>query len=245
MLVEKLFLCGLNLFIVLAWNHLKQDSWGDKYPKCNGNSQSPINIDIKINTTKMKPIEYINYDNNIPGKNLPITNDGHSIYISFTNIKQSEQPSIKGGILRNEIYILDNVHFHWGAKKVYGSEHTFNGKEYALEGHFVHRNSRYSNVSEAAGYSDGLTVIGIVYHQAFLYPTSPLHPVTNHLPEVIATKQNSTLSGTINLRKTFPGIGSKEYYNYAGSLTTPNCQESVNWIVYAAPSKVAWREVFD
>lgn len=31
---------------------------------------------------------------------------------------------------------------------------------------------------------------------------------------------------------------SSEYYTYLGSLTTPNCNEIVNWYVYATPLKI-------
>lgn len=36
-------------------------------------------------------------------------------------------------------FTLANVHFHWGTKK--GSEHTIDGKSYALEMHIVNKNT--------------------------------------------------------------------------------------------------------
>ena len=59
------------------------------------------------------------------------------------------------------------LHWHWGSDSSKGSEHTMNGKEYPLEVHLVHVNSKYyvdgapSNDNFAK--SDGLAVIGIFY----------------------------------------------------------------------------------
>lgn len=48
-----------------------------------------------------------------------------------------------GGPL-NVPYILDNVHWHWGAFDGAGSEHTINNMRYSAEMHLVAYNSKYS-----------------------------------------------------------------------------------------------------
>lgn len=227
----------------LAWDYIDQDNWGLKYPQCNGDRQSPIDFNTNIATTRGSPIKCTNYENNIPGKVLSITNNNHSVSISFTGIKESQLPMIKGRILGNDTYILQELHFHWGANRTLGSEHTFDGKPYALEGHFVHRNSKYPDVTVASNHSDGLTVLGIVYKEQTVIQRSPLYELTSSFSKVRDAYQSSTLSGNINLRRMFPAFSSRSYYNYPGSLTTPGCNESVNWIVFANPSSVAAPEV--
>lgn len=235
----------LALFIPngFAWEHSDQDNWGEEYPQCDGERQSPIDILTNIVTTRGSPIKFVNYDNNIAGKDLSITNNGHTVSISFAKIKESQLPTIKGGILGNDSYILQELHFHWGANKAIGSEHTFNGKSYALEGHLVHRNSKYATIPDAINNSDGLTVLGIVYQEQNVIPRSQLYPLSSRFSQVRTAGQNSTLSGNINLRRIFPAFASRAYYNYPGSLTTPSCSEAVNWIVYGNPSSVASSEV--
>lgn len=239
----SLILFGLFVYSGSAWDYEHQDEWGIEYQQCNGARQSPIDFNTRTATIRGSPIKFINYDNNIPGKDLPIRNNNHSVSISFTNIKESQLPTIKGSILGSDSYILEELHFHWGANRTLGSEHTFDGKPYALEGHLVHRNSKYPNISEAAKNSDGLTVLGIVYKEQTVIQRSALYPLTSSFSKVREAYQSSILSGNINLRRIFPAISSRAYYNYPGSLTTPGCNEVVNWIVYGNPSSVAPPEV--
>lgn len=71
-------------------------------------------------------------------------------------------PYIFGGRLTNE-YVLEGLHFHWGNRNNLGSEHIFNDIQYPLEMHIIHRNRKYSNVSEALKHGDGLTVLAFFY----------------------------------------------------------------------------------
>lgn len=54
-------------------------------------------------------------------------------------------------------YVLDNIHFHWH------SEHTIDHDTFPLEGHFVHYNSKYVSVKEAAKDSKGIAVLAVLY----------------------------------------------------------------------------------
>ena len=59
------------------------------------------------------------------------------------------------------------LHWHWGANSSRGSEHTLNGKEYPLEVHLVHVNTKYyvNGAPSADNFAmpDGLAVLGIFY----------------------------------------------------------------------------------
>lgn len=60
------------------------------------------------------------------------------------------------------VYKLEQFHCHWGCTSDRGSEHTVDGRAYAGELHLVHWNcSKYSSFGEAAGYPDGLAVLGV------------------------------------------------------------------------------------
>ena len=59
------------------------------------------------------------------------------------------------------------LHWHWGSDSSKGSEHTIDGKEYPIEVHLVHVNTKYyvdgAPSADNFAKSDGLAVIGIFY----------------------------------------------------------------------------------
>lgn len=110
---------------------------------------------------------------------------------------------------KNKSYFLKQIHFHEP------SEHKINGIIYPIEIHFVH-------VSK----DDKITVLSILGEegeesQLFEFFESFL-PIENG--ETKDIHQKIDLSN-LNLED-------KPYYSYGGSLTTPPCSESVNWIIF-------------
>ena len=88
----------------------------------------------------------------------------------------SSTSSVFGGGFRSK-YILEQLHFHWS------SEHTIDGRRYALEMHLVHRQSRYASVEQASSYKAGIAVLAVLFHvaehpneaiQLILNSTSPI-----------------------------------------------------------------------
>ena len=60
------------------------------------------------------------------------------------------------------------MHWHWGSDSSKGSEHTIDGKEYPIEIHLVHVNTKYYDANGAPSddtfsMPDGLAVLGIMY----------------------------------------------------------------------------------
>ncbi|KAG8655219.1 alpha carbonic anhydrase 7 [Manihot esculenta] len=107
-------------------------------------------------------------------------------------------------------YYLKQCHWHSP------SEHAINGRKYALESHMLHESL------------DGkVAVVGIVYKIG--RPDSFLSSLTGHLRSVAGTVQKETKVGIVNPRNI--KIGSRRYYRYMGSLTTPPCTENVLWTI--------------
>ncbi|XP_015434747.1 PREDICTED: putative carbonic anhydrase 3 [Dufourea novaeangliae] len=183
-----------------------------------GKKQSPVNI-ISEDTIKtdLGALKFIRYDFAFSGT---VTNNGHSVQIQLDGVPIH----LEGGDLPST-YILEQLHFHWPA------EHTVDGTRAVLELHFVHYDNQYENVTVASQHENGIAVVATLFK---------LHHVDNMdlMPIVKATELVSKWVGksTAMMRsKLIPFLllpkDHTTYYRYDGSLTTPQCRESVMWMI--------------
>ena len=108
-------------------------------------------------------------------------------------------------------YELENFHFHTK------SEHTLNGREWPIEIHMVHK-----------GPGGKTVVVGL-----FIEPgpeNRELSKIWRNLPRVRCQRENIA---SFDLRGLLPQ--SRVSYRYRGSLTTPDCDQEVDWNVLATP----------
>ncbi|KAL5724048.1 carbonic anhydrase [Ranunculus cassubicifolius] len=184
-------------------------NWGNLRPEWaivnDGLEQSPIDISndhVKIveNTDNLQ----INYK---PG-NAILRNRGHDIQLAW----EGDGGSVK---INGEDYVL--VQCHWHSP----SEHTIDGKKFALEQHCVHQRT-----DPTTGIST-IAVIGI------LFDVGESQPFLTELEEPIKIiTSESTNEVDIGLvDATDINISSAKYYRYMGSLTTPSCSEGVIWTI--------------
>lgn len=68
------------------------------------------------------------------------------------------RPYLSGGPLRAD-YVISQLHFHWGASGVTGSEHTVDAHAQPLELHAMHFNRSYSSHEAAAHHPDGILCV--------------------------------------------------------------------------------------
>ncbi|KAM8703951.1 hypothetical protein ACLKA7_008558 [Drosophila subpalustris] len=163
--------------------------------------------------------------------------------MSIPETRNGQKPFITGGLLKGQ-YVAEGVHFHWGSPNSRGAEHLINKKRYDIEMHIVHRNTRYNDVSEALNHPDGIAVLGImmkiVYTPDRIYPG--LKKIFNQLPNLIEYHAEAELPGSITLGQLLGDLNTRDFYSYKGSLTTPDCQESVTWTVFSRPIPIAYRD---
>jgi carbonic anhydrase len=117
-------------------------------------------------------------------------------------------------------YKLLQVHFHRP------SEHLIGGRNFPMEAHFVHRAD-----------SGPLAVVGVL--MATGKPNAAFSQIIATMParEGPAVKANAG----INPNALLPAkLG---YYRYPGSLTTPPCSETVEWLLLTDPIQVAEADV--
>lgn len=107
------------------------------------------------------------------------------------------------------------------------SEHTINGKHYAMEVHLVHKNDEGQ-----------LAVVGVLMlpgkSRALLQTLFEQFPTDVNQEKVVQNMR-------VNPKDLFPR--ETPYYHYNGSLTTPPCSEGVAWFVMKTPIEVSAEQV--
>ncbi|MBV6624885.1 MAG: carbonic anhydrase [Rivularia sp. (in: Bacteria)] len=144
---------------------------------------------------------------------LRIINNGHTIQVNY-------QPG-STLTLDGETYELLQFHFH------HPSEHKVNGEALPMELHLVHKNEK-----------GALAVVGVFLKEAKANPT--LQKVWQAMP-LQKGKEKNVSNVSVNAAELLPE--NQDYYRYFGSLTTPPCSETVNWIVLKEPVEISSRQV--
>ncbi|XP_011227875.1 carbonic anhydrase 5A, mitochondrial isoform X2 [Ailuropoda melanoleuca] len=194
-----------------------------------GTRQSPINIRWRdsVYDPQLKPLRVC-----YAASCLHVWNTGYFFQVEFDD--SAEGSGISGGPLENH-YRLKQCHFHWGAVNERGSEHTVDDRVYPAELHLVHWNSvKYRSYKEALTGENGMAVIGVflklgAHHEA-------LQKLVEVLPEIKHKGARSAV-GPFQPARLLPAC--RDYWTYAGSLTTPPLSESVTWVIQKQPIEIA------
>lgn len=182
------------------------DNWGKiapEYEMCeHGKRQSPI--DLKWSKQKGSRSLEFHYSD----ASYTVVDNGHTIQVNV--------PAGSYAMIDGKRYDLAQFHFHTL------SEHTFSGKHFPLEAHFVHKDS-----------NGALAVVGVMFNEGKSNPD--LAKIFKNIPK---TKDSEVkVSSTFNPSSLIPA--SHTHYKYDGSLTTPPCSENVNWTVLNSPKEMS------
>lgn len=232
------------------WNHEGRDYWPKQFATCNGKRQSPINInnqDVKIETD-VNDLMFERYDVASEGE---IVNTGHVLQFNLGS-GAANVPRISKGMLENadtdHTYDFAQAHFHWGSHSGQGSEHRIDDVEYPLELHIVHYNTAQgatpsldtADCTQNGGYCS-LAVVGILFHvgsedNAAMKPFVDAAIAIGAKPTYAEQAAHKvTITDEITLKDLIDQVdidnNGPAYYYYKGSLTTPECNEVVNWFV--------------
>jgi len=226
-----------------------------------GTRQSPVDLpplDLNLGTLTLRLNHY-------KGTSFRLQNNGHSLAFDFAGASKSSMdasetfpfpdPLSVNHLLNKGVinYKLGGGHFHWGTNDTSGSEHCVGTKCYAMELHLVHYMANYSSQAEAvaSGNPNALTVLGIFIDSrpgllANFTGTAALAPIVKHLKEVEVANHDewTTINEPLDLtRLTAPLLVAPQVYSYKGSLTTPGCNEQVNWFVIKNPATISPADV--
>ncbi|KAF4085393.1 hypothetical protein AMELA_G00117470 [Ameiurus melas] len=201
---------------------------------CNGTRQSPINIvtaDVKADGN-LTAFSFTGFNDN--STLLNIQNTGKSVKILLDDQKMS----VSGGGLQNT-YNSKEFHFHWGNGSSFsGSEHTVDGRQYAMEMHIVNIRADVSVAS--ADESTAYAVLGF-----FIEATNDSGKpeswknLTSFLSTIPKEGDSRDIMYQLTVDSLLQGVDRTKYYRYLGSLTTPTCNEIVVWTVFKDPVKVS------
>ncbi|CAH0479837.1 unnamed protein product [Peronospora belbahrii] len=195
-------------------NMVHPSQWADKWKSCGSDRQSPIDIVTTPRSTK--------------GQKLPLVFSGNCPQFNLWNPQEPLEADVVGGncavSLNGAAYNMAQFHLHAP------SEHTLNGKQMDGEVHFVHLTEDRS----------AILVVG-VFLRICSKSDEWLGPVLDALEQVGSTERSNAL--LVNLRS-YSSLVQKAYktggiYNYAGSLTTPPCDATVDWWVVQDPIQIS------
>ncbi|EAT37073.1 AAEL010886-PA [Aedes aegypti] len=199
-------------------------NWGALNATCEGMYQSPINLiaNRSVIVQQKRALE-LKGSRNVPMA-MVVENEGGAAAF-FPEFRTNEQPRLRGGPLRGE-YLFYQFHYHLG------SEHTFDKKRYSAEMHLVFYNELYGSFKAARDQANGVAVIALTFDVLKSRRINSLNKWTRSLAEVVEAESEYSIPRQ-ELFSVSDVLGDMEwpYFAYEGSLTTPPCSETVQWIV--------------
>eukprot|EP00126_Sphaerothecum_destruens_P007524 Sdes_comp19885_c0_seq1m12211 len=222
--------------------------WGQLYPECYKESQSPVYIDPNSTTfdpeLRKQPLMLVNHTNVtgfISNNKKSIVVDGFeeppilNVFSKYDNMDRK----------RNQSYILAQYHFHWSSSYgTFGSEHVVGDQESVLEVHVVYYKSEYKSYEAAQRFADGIVVMSGRYspiawnHQSnSLEGNSQISKLLDNFEKMGESGGRVGVQSGINIASLLRDDNDERsnvlwrYYNYHGSFTTPPCSQVVQWFI--------------
>ncbi|KAK4441191.1 Alpha carbonic anhydrase 7 [Sesamum alatum] len=190
--------------------------WGEIRPEWKECSSGKMQSPIDLLNERVEVVSHLGkLKRSYKPSGATLINRGHDIMLRW--------PGGAGHIqINGTLYQLRQLHWHSP------SEHTINGRRFDMEVHLVHQSD-----------NNRTAVIGIMYKIG--RPDSFLSMMKHDLESIAEMRDVEKFIGNIDPK--LIKLGSRKYYRYIGSLTTPPCTQNIIWTIVRKVRTVSRQQI--